>query len=285
MSTKIMIRFHEFLKENNIELDTSKLTYQEFLKSVKDSCIKDFSMTKTQALELTILYRDLFKDAWERGLTIREAIASTKRPGVIIKDDIIEESNILDIDNIYEAYIEFIENETNPDNIKSYVDDYFNRFNESYSDKRIYERTRNNYIRLKKLADKKIFEKDYVKDDMTIDVDVLERNDELIDKIINVFSFVYKKIKNRYLRPIKITGKTLYKDVELEITLSNNDIVKITWDDRTDTDELKVHINDKLVYHLDYIDDIDIVEKASQLYDKYLQRQNFKINKKINPFD
>jgi len=280
-----MRKFQDFLKENNLE--TGKLTYQEFLDGIVDSCVNDFEMTKEQALEFTVLYRDLFKASWEKEFTTREAIASTKRPGIMIEEDVVEESYVLDIDNVYEAYIESIENETNAENIKSYVDDYFNRFNKSYSDKRIFERTKNNYKRLKKLADKRIFEMEYIKDDMTIEVDVLERNDELIDSVIDAFSFVYKKIKDRYLRPIKITGKTLYKDVELEIVLSNKDTVKITYDDREDTDELKVHINGKLVYHLDYIDigGILIVNKAAELYNKYLVRQNFKINKKTNPFD
>jgi len=280
-----MRKFQDFLKENNLE--TGKLTYQEFLDGIVDSCVNDFEMTKEQALEFTVLYRDLFKASWEKEFTTREAIASTKRPGIMIEEDVVEESYVLDIDNVYEAYIESIENETNAENIKPYVDDYFNRFNKSYSDKRIFERTKNNYKRLKKLADKRIFEMEYIKDDMTIEVDVLERNDELIDSVIDAFSFVYKKIKDRYLRPIKITGKTLYKDVELEIVLSNKDTVKITYDDREDTDELKVHINGKLVYHLDYIDigGILIVNKAAELYNKYLVRQNFKINKKTNPFD
>lgn len=278
-----MNKFQDFLKENKSE--TGKLTYQEFLDSIIDSCVKDFEMTKEQAIEFTVLYRDLFKDSWEKEFTTREAIASTKRPGILVKEGVVDESYVFDIDTVYEAYIESIGSETTPQNIRAYVDDYFHRFNESYSDKRIFERTKNNYKQLKKLADKRIFEMNYVKDDKTIDVNVLERNDELIDDVINAFSFVYKKIKDRYLRPTKISGKTLYKDVDLEILLSNKDNVRIEWDDRNDTDELKVHINGKLVFHLDYIDDIDIVKKAAQLYDKYLQRQNFKINKKTNPFD
>jgi len=282
-----MKRFHEFLKENKLDkINTKELTYQEFLQSVTDSCINDFNMTEEQSLELTILYRDMFKNAYEKGLTTREAIASTKRPGVVVGDDTIEESYIFNIDTIYESYLDKIESETKSVNIEAYVADYFHRFNETYSDKRIFERVKNNYKRLITLADKKIFEMDYTtKDGSSIDVDVVERNDELVDDLIEKFSFVYKKKKDRYLRPVKITGKTMYKDIVLETTLSNKDVVKVTYDDKDDTQELKVHINDKLIYHMDYYDIKDILEKALQLYETFLQRQNYKLTKKSNPFE
>jgi hypothetical protein len=199
-------------------------------------------------------------------------------------DNTLEESYIFDIDTIYESYVKKIQEENKPENIKSYLSDYYDRFNESYSDKRIFERVKNNYKRLTTIADKKLFEMDYVKDDISVDVDVLNRNDGLIDDIIDAFSFVYKKIKDRYIRPIKIKGKTLFDDIELEIVLSNKDVVKIIYDNTKETEELKVYINDKLVYHLDYIDDMEIVQKSILLYEKYLERKNFKINKKRNPF-
>lgn len=282
-----MNNFREFLKENKLDkLNTKELTYDEFLQSIIDSIKKDFKNTEKQAIEFTILYRNLLKNAWEKGYTTREAIASTKRPGVIIKEDKIDESYIFDIDTIYESYIIKINSEKKPENIKAYINEYFNKFNnESYSDKRIFERLKNNYKKLIKLADKRIFEMDYIKDDMTIDVDVIERNDELIDNIINTFSFVYKKKKDRYLRPIKITGKTLYNDIELEILLSNKDIIKIIWNNKEDTNELKTYINDNLIYHMDDINEVDIVNKSSNLYNKYLTKQNFKLNKKTNPFE
>jgi len=281
-----MITFQEFLKENNLnKLDTGKLTYQEFLKSVLDSCVKDFDMDREQAIEFSLLYKELLKDAWEKEYTTREAIASTKRPGVMLKQD-VKESFYLNIDDVYEDYIEKIKSETKSENIEAYINEYYNKFTEPYSDKRIFERVKNNYKRLKILSDKRIFEMQYTNDVGTLEVDVIERNDKLIDDIINSFSFVYRKIKDRYLRPIKITGKTLYKDVELEVFLSNKDVVKITWDDTEDAfDELKVHINNKLVYHMDYIDDENIVKRTLQLYKNYLINQNFKIVTKLNPFE
>lgn len=283
----MMKRFYDFIKENKIDpdkLNTKKLTYQEFLQELIDSAKKDFSMTEKQAIELTLLYRDLLKDAYKKGLSAREALASTKRPGVIIEDDALEESYIFDIDSVYETYLHKIENEKKPENIKAYLSDYYNKFDESYSDKRIFERVKNNYKKLTQLSDKKIFEMNYSKDGNEIEIDVVGKNVGLIDDLIDAFSFVYKKIKERYLRPIKIKGKTLYDDIELEILLSNKDTVKIMYDNKEETEELKIYINGKLVYHMDYIDDLEIVQKASLLYEKYLERENFKINRKSNPF-
>ena len=281
-----MISFKEFLNENKSDrIDTKKLTYQEYLKNIIDSCQEDLGMTKKQSIELTILYRDLFRDAWGNSLTIREAIASTKRPGVIISDDKIEESFLFNIDSTYETYINKIEEEKNSDNIERYVTDYYNKFNKSYSDVRIFERVKNNHKMLTKLADKRLFEMNYTTDEGSVEVDVVERNDDLIDNLINKFSFGYKKKKDRYIRPIKITGKTLPNDIQLEATLSNKDVVKITFDNKDETQELKVHINNKLIYHMDYYDIEDILEKSLQLYENYLIKQNFKLTKKSNPFE
>ncbi len=288
-----MISFQEFLNEDNSNnlnklnnLKNDKISYQDYLDNVIDSCQKDLGMTKSQAIEFTLLYRELLRDAWVKRYTTKEAIASTKRPGVIIKDGDVKESLIFDIDVLYEDYIDKINYEKKPDNIKAYVNNYYSKFNESYSDKRIFERVKNNYTNLKKLANKRIFEMQYTTDVGTLEVDVIERNDILIDEIINGFSFAYKKKKDRYIRPIKITGKTLYKNIELEVFLSNKDVVKITYDDTEGiVEEFKVHINNKLIFHLDYFDMLDIVSKTVYLYKKHLSRQNFKIVTKTNPFD
>ena len=250
-----------------------------------DSVQKDLGQTKRQALEFTILYRDLLKDAWGNSLSTREAIAASKRPGVIISDDKVDESFVFDIDSTYESFIDKIKSEKKPDNIEAYISDYYHRFNNSYSDRRIFERVKNNYKMLRKLADKRLFEMDYATDEGSVDVDVIERNDGLIDDLINKFSFGYKKKKDRYIRPIKITGRTSYNDIQLEVTLSNKDKIKITFDNKDETQELKVHINDKLIYHMDYYDMEDILEKALQLYENFLQRQNYKLTKKSNPFE
>lgn len=278
-----MHKFNDFIKENKLE--TEKLSFNDFLRDVKNSMMKDFDSTEEQAIEFTVLYKDLLKDAWVNDYTTREAIASSKRPGIMIKDDIVGETYLFEIDTDYEAYIEKIQKENESINVETYVNEYYNKFNKTYSDERIFERVKNNYNNLKSLASKRLFEMVYTKDNVVLDVDVVERNDELIDEVINKFSFVYKKKKDRYLRPIKITGKTLFKDTMLEIVLSNKDVIKITYNDLNDNEELKIHINDNLIYHMDFIDTMDIVERASTLYEKYLGKQNFKINKKTNPFE
>lgn len=276
-----MISFQDFINENKKD---KKKSLQEFLKDIIDSCMKDFEMTKKQAVEYTLLYKELLEDAWKNEYTPREAIASSKRPGIMFKQE-VKESYVFDIDDVYESFIEKIKEETKPENVKAYIKEYYNRFSETYSDKQIFERVKNNYKRLNILANKRLFEMQYTSDVGTLEVDVIERNDKLIDYIISKFSFIYKKRKDRYLRPVKITGKTLYNDTELEITLSNKDVVKISYDNREDKEELKVHINNKLVYHMDYIDETSLVDKAVLLYEKYLERQNYKMSKKSNPFE
>lgn len=280
-----MLDFNSFSK-NDSKIETKKLSFDEFLTSIKNSMINDFSNTEKQALEFTILYKDILKDAWENEYTTREAIACTKRPGMMFKKEVVKESYLFNIDNLYEKYFENIKKEKNSVNIKSYVDEYFNLFRfYSFSDKRIMERIKNNYKRLKKLANKKLLESVYTKDDIQYEVDVLEQNDEIINKIINEFSFKYKKRKERYLRPIKISGKTMYKDIDLQIFLSNKDNIRIKYNDIKDTDELIVYINDNLIYHMDYINNIDIIEKSEKLYRKYLETKGIITIKKINPFE
>lgn len=283
----IMKSFNGFLKEGKDEkINTKNLSYDEFLSSIIDSMKKDFKRTEKQAVEFTILYRDLLKDAWENQYTTREAIASTKIPGVKYKEGNTNESCLFDIDYLYEEYLNKIKLEKKPINIEAYVESYFNRFKlESFSDKRIHQRIKNNYARLISLANNKILEMTYTKDDETFHVDVLERNDDIIDKIIDNFSFRYKKRKIRYIRPSKITGKTLYKDIDLQIFLSNKDVIRIEYDNLKETDELKISINDKLYYHMDYIQDIDIVKKAIDIYEVFLKMKNFIILKKTNPFE
>ena len=173
-----MHKFNDFIKENKLE--TEKLSFNDFLRDVKNSMMKDFDSTEEQAIEFTVLYKDLLKDAWVNDYTTREAIASSKRPGIMIKDDIVGETYLFEIDTDYEAYIEKIQKENESINVETYVNEYYNKFNKTYSDERIFERVKNNYNNLKSLASKRLFEMVYTKDNVVLDVDVVERNDELI---------------------------------------------------------------------------------------------------------
>ncbi|MFW6226102.1 MAG: hypothetical protein ACOC3V_04015 [bacterium] len=142
-----MKRFHEFIKEN---VDTDKkLTFDDFLEEIRKSYVEDFSMDDSQAYAFTNQYEDVLKDAWENGYTVREAIASTKRPGFKIEEGKIDESYILEIDELYEKYTNIIQNIQNKDNIKDYINNYYNHFNKkTFTDKRIIERIKNNYKKL-----------------------------------------------------------------------------------------------------------------------------------------
>lgn len=105
-------------------------------------------------------------------------------------------------------------------------------------------------------------------------IEVDDKN-ELIDKLIDKLSFSYKKRKDKYVRPVKITGNNKC----INIHLSNKDNIKISYNDG----ELKIHINDKLVYFMD-VKKEDVITKCYNIYTDYLKTGNFKI-KKSNPFE
>ena len=105
------------------------------------------------------------------------------------------------------------------------------------------------------------------------------KDDVFMSELTDKLSFIYKKVKERYLRPIKIVG-TINKDIELRIHMSNKDIIVFTYKDN----ELKISINGDLVYHMDEIDKKDIINKIEKYYKKSIEQQNFFIIKKNNPF-
>lgn len=103
-------------------------------------------------------------------------------------------------------------------------------------------------------------------------VDVIESNDDFINKLVDRLSFVYKKRKDRHTRPIKITGRMI-PNIELNILLSNKDNLKIEYLNKED---LKIHINNKLIYYDDVTED-KMFNKIFDVYTKYLNKQKFKI--------
>ncbi|MFW6226103.1 MAG: hypothetical protein ACOC3V_04020 [bacterium] len=129
---------------------------------------------------------------------------------------------------------------------------------------------------------KKFWEFIYENNNYEINIDVENIDNELVDKIVDKFSFVYKKRKDRYLRPIEIKGNCDYKDIDLYIKLSNNDVISFQY---KDNDDLIVYINDKLIYHLDDIKKNEFIYKVYGLYKNHLEKQRFNINKKSNPFE
>lgn len=113
-----------------------------------------------------------------------------------------------------------------------------------------------------------------------IEISVNNLDEVIIDKIVSNFSFTYKKKKERTMKPIKIDG-TMGDTISLIIILSNKTELKLNFHDS----ELKIHIKDKLVYDMDNINKNDIINILFSLYRKQLEKDNFKITKKISPFE
>lgn len=105
------------------------------------------------------------------------------------------------------------------------------------------------------------------------------KDDVFINKLVNDLSFVYKKRKDKYLRPIKIVG-VVGEEIELRIEMSNKDIILFTYKNN----ELKITINGDIVYHMDEIDKKDIISKLEKYYRKHIENQNFIVSYKNNPF-
>ena len=154
-----MKRFSDFsksIKESKSEKDKS---FDDFIKDIKSAVEHDFKNTPGQADEFVKLYKDELTECWENGFTTREAIASTKIPGVRLADDVVEESYIFEIDNDYEDLYETIKNmDDNKDfEFDELINAYFDKYRKkSFSDKRIFERVKNNFKSLKDLHSKKI---------------------------------------------------------------------------------------------------------------------------------
>jgi len=103
-------------------------------------------------------------------------------------------------------------------------------------------------------------------------VDVTNKDDDFITKLVNVLSFDYKKRKDRKSEPINITGN-MTPDIDLNIILSNKDIIKVEY---LNNEDLKVSINNKLLYYDDIVKD-NVFNKIFKVYTKYLNEQKFKI--------
>ncbi|MFW6226282.1 MAG: hypothetical protein ACOC3V_04935 [bacterium] len=152
-----MKRFKDFVYEKNSE---NEISYEQFIKDVKTAIMKDFSQSDSQAEEFLELYQEELLDSWRNGYSVREAIAATEIPGVRISDDNIDESYIFTIDDNYEKYYKKID-ETNTLNgligCETIIDNYYKTYyRKTFSDKRIFERVKNNYNSLINLYEKKL---------------------------------------------------------------------------------------------------------------------------------
>jgi hypothetical protein len=151
-----MKRFKDFINEGKTE---SKDSFEKFLKDVVAAIKHDFSHPIGYGEAYIKDYEEELKSAWEQGLTVREAIASTKRPGVIITDDKVEESYVFEIDNDFEEAYKKLESINGVNNLyegEQSIKNYFEKYNKKkFSDKRIFERIKNNYTSLIKKYEEK----------------------------------------------------------------------------------------------------------------------------------
>jgi len=149
-----MKRFKDFINEGKNEI-----SYEEFLKDVKNAVMRDFTRTSDQADAFINQYDIILSEYWENGFTTREAIAACKVPGVKISTDKVDESFVFQIDEDYEETYNKIDN-LKINNLKSaekLINEYFDKYSrKNYSDKRIFDRIKNNYKSLIKLYEEKI---------------------------------------------------------------------------------------------------------------------------------
>lgn len=106
------------------------------------------------------------------------------------------------------------------------------------------------------------------------------KDDAFISKLVDKLSFIYKKRKDRYLRPVNVVG-LMGDTIEIRVNMSNKDIILFNYKD----DELKITINGDIVYHMDEIEKNEIIDKIEKYYKNYIEKQQFVIVNKGNPFN
>lgn len=114
--------------------------------------------------------------------------------------------------------------------------------------------------------------------DVKIAIDDIDN--DFIDKLIDKISFLYKKRKERYLRPVKLVG-TMVNTIQIRIEMSNKDIILFSFNDG----ELNISINGSVVYHMDNIEKEDVIKKIEYNYKKYIKEQKFMVISRDNPFE
>lgn len=143
-------KFNDFINETKNEK-----SYSDFLNDIIKSLMTDFKYNQLQSSEYIKQYEDLFKELYSKEFDAKEAIAATKVSGVKLDDTKTNESfiNLIDddIDNLT-SIIEKIQSKKDLSIAHKMIKNYFNNYSEkTYSDIRIYERIKNNYIKMKKL--------------------------------------------------------------------------------------------------------------------------------------
>jgi hypothetical protein len=132
------------------------------------------------------------------------------------------------------------------------------------------------------------FNEIYEKVDLSdIAIDVENKNDELIKRLVDELSIVIYKRKGKFrsLRITKVSGsnqKEKFKDqnfiysTNLLATLSNNDTIGGTFSSAKDGENnISIKINDKIVYDLDSkkFTDETLIDKMVGEYKKQLEKE------------
>jgi basic membrane lipoprotein Med (substrate-binding protein (PBP1-ABC) superfamily) len=114
--------------------------------------------------------------------------------------------------------------------------------------------------------------------DLHVEINVENVDGDFINDLIDNLSFVYKKRKDKYIRPKTINGVISDDNIDLTIIMHNNDIINIDFKGGI----LIVMINDDIVYDMDEIVKNNVSKKVYDLYSKYISKQNYKIIGKNN---
>ena len=108
----------------------------------------------------------------------------------------------------------------------------------------------------------------------------IDENNLYVKQLKNDLVFQYKIRKKKYIKVKEILGNIADDNLDLEIKLSNKDTIDV----RFYNNELKISINDELIYDLDDITYDGIIKLIYKTYEKHLEQQGKKIIKKENPF-
>lgn len=156
-----MKKFKDFVNKG-VDVVQSEIVVDEkfdtFINEIEEALEKDFGNNKLQIEEYLDLYIDVLKKSYENGYTPREAIASTKTPGVKLTNESMNES-VLNIDNEYEQTYDMILKSNDLNSIlecENVMENYYNKYkNMTYSDLRIFERIKNNHKNLVEMLEDK----------------------------------------------------------------------------------------------------------------------------------
>jgi hypothetical protein len=118
-----------------------------------------------------------------------------------------------------------------------------------------------------------INEKNIEDDDISIKID--NSNPEFVSYLIDKFTYIITKRSVKNLRPIKINGLIVNDKIDINITMTNKDIIKGVYE----SENLMISINSEIIYDVDKKDlnENKFVDKLSEEYVKYLKNKNYKV--------